>query len=76
MTMELKGYQKDALRTLSEFLTKAAATGPAAAFASAVAAQDALARLEGRTAPPRSYRPLEAMPDASASPRSTRCRAR
>jgi len=63
MTMELKGYQKDALRTLSEFLTKAAATGPAAAFASAVAAQDALARLEGRTAPPRSYRPLEAMPD-------------
>lgn len=61
--MELKRYQNDALRTLGAFLTKAAAVGPAKAFADAVADQDAQARLEGRKPLPRSYKPLEAMPD-------------
>lgn len=61
--MELKSYQKAALGTLREFLTKAAATGPDRAFSDAVSAQDDLARLEGRPVLPRTYQPLEAMPE-------------
>ena len=61
--MELKRYQKDALLTLGSFLTRAGAVGPAKAFADAVADQDAQARLEGRKALPRAYKPLEAMAD-------------
>lgn len=61
--MELKSYQKAALDTLRDFLTKAAAIGPDRAFVDAVAAQDDLARLEGRPVLPRAYKPLDAMPN-------------
>ena len=60
--MELKRYQSAALDALRSFLTRAAAHGPAHAFADAVKAQDDAARLEGRKALPRTYEPLEAMP--------------
>ena len=61
--MQLKTYQQDTLDTLDAFLARAMASGPAEAFAHAVDAQDKLARLEGRTPEPRSYTPLEGLPD-------------
>lgn len=61
--MELKRYQTATLGALRSYLTRAAAHGPARAFEDAVKAQDEAARLEGRKALPRTYKPLEAMPD-------------
>ena len=61
--MELKRYQTAALDALREFLTRAAAKGPADAFGVTVAEQDEAARLEGRKPLPRTYQSLEAMPE-------------
>ena len=48
--MQLKRYQQATLDALDGFLTRAAARGPEAAFATVVAEQDDLARIEGRIA--------------------------
>ena len=61
--MQLKRYQQATLDALDGFLTRAAARGPEAAFATVVAEQDDLARIEGRIPEPRTYAPLEGLPD-------------
>ncbi len=61
--MQLKEYQKATLATLDAFFARALASGPEAAFAHAVAQQERLSALEGRKLEPRTYRPLEALPD-------------
>ena len=61
--MELKRYQRSTLDALERFLARAAATGPAEAFAREVARQDAEDRARGGDPAPRAYRPHEADPD-------------
>jgi len=61
--MQLKTYQQATLDTLDSFFARALATGPAEAFRRAVEDQEQLARLEGRTLEPRTYQPLQALPD-------------
>lgn len=62
--MELKRYQQSALNSLSRFLTRSGAKGPAAAFAEEVARQEEKAQLEGRRLEPRRYEtPFTDMPD-------------
>ncbi|MFW2545466.1 DEAD/DEAH box helicase [Primorskyibacter sp. 2E107] len=61
--MLLKSYQQMTLDALDGFLSRTLASGPAAAFAHAVAEQEAQARLEGRKMEPRAYRPLDQLPE-------------
>ena len=62
--MELKRYQQSALHSLSRFLTRSGAKGPAAAFAEEVTRQEEEAQLEGRRLEPRRYEtPFTDMPD-------------
>ncbi|WP_414896861.1 DEAD/DEAH box helicase family protein [Rhodovulum sp. YEN HP10] len=61
--MQLKSYQQAALDALDGFLTRALASGPAEAFAHAVADQEGAAALEGRRLEPRVYQPLEQLPE-------------
>lgn len=61
--MELKRYQQSALNSLSRFLTRSGAKGPAAAFAEEVVRQEEEAQLEGRRLEPRRYEtPFADMP--------------
>lgn len=61
--MQLKTYQQATLDVLDGFFARALATGPAEAFAHVVAEQEALARLEGRPVEPRTYQPLQQLPE-------------
>lgn len=61
--MQLKRYQQAALDDLDAFLLRARAEGPAPAFAKVAADQDEAARAEGRKPEPRTYRPLDALPE-------------
>lgn len=61
--MQLKTYQTATLNALDRFLTHAAASGPAEAFAREVARQDEDARLAGIVPVARRYVPLQALPD-------------
>lgn len=62
--MDLKRYQQATLDALDRFLTRAAATGPAEAFAHEVAHQEREARLSGEPIPARKpYAPLDGLPE-------------